>query len=225
MNGDYLGALMIGLAGAGHCLGMCGGIASLLNLGSQNPSPKLNTLFYNLGRLLSYGLFGAIVGGTISSLSDIAGLNQSLAWLRLLAALFMILVALYIAKWWNGLLFVEKLGQLLWRFIKPMTQHFMPIRHPLQAIPFGFLWGWLPCGLVYSALTWSALSGSALNGALMMLAFGLGTLPAMLLVGIGAEYFARIQKSSIFRHTSATILVLYGLYTGFGAATMLGLAR
>jgi sulfite exporter TauE/SafE len=153
-----------------------------------------------------------------------AGLNQSLAWLRLIAALFMILVALYIAKWWNGLLFVEKLGQLLWRFIKPMTQRFMPIRHPLQAIPFGFLWGWLPCGLVYSALTWSALSGSALNGALMMLSFGLGTLPAMLLVGIGAEYFARIQKSLTFRHLSATILVLYGIYTGFGAVTMLGLA-
>ncbi|MDW1913391.1 sulfite exporter TauE/SafE family protein, partial [Vibrio sp. 707] len=118
MNPEFLGALLIGLVGAGHCMGMCGGIASLLSLGSSSSksSPTI-PLFYNLGRLSSYALIGALVGGAISGLSELSGLAQSLAWLRFVAAIFMILVALYIAKWWQGLLIVEKMGQHLWKFI------------------------------------------------------------------------------------------------------------
>lgn len=90
MNPDFLGALLIGLVGAGHCMGMCGGIASLLSLGSSSSksSPTI-PLFYNLGRLSSYALIGALVGGAISGLSELSGLAQSLAWLRFVAAIFM----------------------------------------------------------------------------------------------------------------------------------------
>ncbi|WP_050922341.1 sulfite exporter TauE/SafE family protein, partial [Vibrio harveyi] len=158
----------------------------------------------------------------ISGLSELSGLTQSLAWLRFVAALFMILVALYIAKWWQGLLVIEKAGQHIWKFISPAGKRLLPLKHPMYAFPFGFIWGWLPCGLVYSALTWSAVSGDALNGGLIMLSFGLGTLPSMLAIGYGASHFQKLQKSLIFRNISALILISYGMYTAAGAMRMLG---
>lgn len=214
---------MIGLVGSGHCMGMCGGIASLLSIGAPQTNPSsLIPLYYNFGRLVSYMLIGALVGGAISGLTELSGLNYSLAWLRLVAAIFMILVALYIAKWWQGLLAVEKLGQYLWKFISPAGKRLLPLKSPVHALPFGFIWGWLPCGLVYSALTWSAVSGSAVNGGLIMLAFGVGTLPSMLAIGFGASYFQKLQKSLIFRNISALILICYGGYTAVGALQLLG---
>ncbi|MHA2763405.1 sulfite exporter TauE/SafE family protein [Vibrio harveyi] len=223
MSPDFIGAFMIGLVGAGHCMGMCGGIASLLSMGApNNKSSSSIPLFYNVGRLASYALIGAIVGGAISGLSELSGLTQSLAWLRFVAALFMILVALYIAKWWQGLLVIEKAGQHIWKFISPAGKRLLPLKHPMYAFPFGFIWGWLPCGLVYSALTWSAVSGDALNGGLIMLSFGLGTLPSMLAIGYGASHFQKLQKSLIFRNISALILISYGMYTAAGAMRMLG---
>ncbi len=136
MSPDFIGAFMIGLVGAGHCMGMCGGIASLLSMGAPNNKPSSSIpLFYNFGRLASYALIGAMVGGAISGLSELSGLTQSLAWLRFVAALFMILVALYIAKWWQGLLVVEKAGQYIWKFISPAGQRLLPLKHPSHAFP------------------------------------------------------------------------------------------
>ncbi|TFH90240.1 sulfite exporter TauE/SafE family protein [Vibrio ouci] len=223
MSPDWIGAFLIGLIGAGHCMGMCGGIASMLTIGQSQPS-KTIPLFYNSGRLISYALIGAIVGGTVASISEISSLNNALTWLRLAAAVFMVLLACYIGRWWQGLLAVEKLGQTLWRFISPAGKSLLPLKSPIHAIPFGFIWGWLPCGLVYSTLTWSAVSGSALNGALIMAAFGLGTLPAMLLMGFGATYLHKLQQSQIFRNLGALILLTYGLYTGYGAIILLSIS-
>ncbi|NVD06661.1 sulfite exporter TauE/SafE family protein [Vibrio sp. JPW-9-11-11] len=222
MTPDWIGAFFIGLVGAGHCMGMCGGIASMLSMGQAQPS-KLTPLFYNLGRLASYVLFGAIIGGTVSTISQVSQVNDVLVWLRLAAAIFMILLAGYIGRWWQGLLYVEKLGQSLWRLISPAAKSLLPLRSPTYAIPFGFVWGWLPCGLVYSTLTWAAVSGSATNGALVMLAFGLGTLPAMLLVGHTATQLNKLQSSHTFRHIVAVTILLYGLYTGYGALKLLSI--
>ncbi|WP_038174742.1 sulfite exporter TauE/SafE family protein [Vibrio pacinii] len=222
MTPDWVGAFLIGLVGAGHCMGMCGGIASMLTMGQKHPS-KLTPLFYNLGRLTSYAVIGALVGGAVSTLTEIGHLNDVLAWLRLAAALFMILLAGYIGRWWQGLLHIEKLGQSLWRVISPAGKSLLPLRSPIHALPFGFIWGWLPCGLVYSMLTWSAVSGSALNGALVMLAFGLGTLPAMLLVGHAATSLHKLQSSYTFRHIVAVIILLYGVYTGYGVLSLLSI--
>ncbi|UUM31779.1 sulfite exporter TauE/SafE family protein [Vibrio japonicus] len=222
MTPDWIGAFFIGLVGAGHCMGMCGGIASMLTMGQANPS-KLTPLFYNLGRLSSYALIGGMVGGAVSSISEVSQLNNVLVWLRITAAVFMILLACYIGRWWHGLLYIEKLGQVIWRGISPAGRSLLPLRRPVYAIPFGFIWGWLPCGLVYSTLTWSAVSGNALNGASVMLAFGLGTLPAMLLVGHSAGSLYKLQNNTMFRHVAATALLLYGLYTGYGAISILSI--
>ncbi|MFV0574719.1 MAG: sulfite exporter TauE/SafE family protein [Vibrio sp.] len=213
MNPDWLAAFFIGVLGAGHCMGMCGGIASLMNLGNV-PSQQswLNPLFYNFGRIASYTLIGAIVGGSISSIASYAELNASLAWLRILSSIFMVVLALYIGKWWQGLLAIEKLGQHVWQYISPFGHKLLPIKHPLYAIPFGFIWGWLPCGMVYSMLTWSAAAGNAINGAAAMFFFGLGTLPVMFAVGFGATKFNEIVKSVTFRRIGAIILLFYALF-------------
>ncbi|NAW60192.1 MULTISPECIES: sulfite exporter TauE/SafE family protein [unclassified Vibrio] len=225
MSPDFLGAFVIGVVGAGHCMGMCGGLASLLSLGQQSHSKqRVIPLLYNTGRLISYALVGALVGGSVSTLAEVSELNSALVWLRLIAAIFMILLACYLGRWWNGLLQVEKLGQSVWRYISPVGKSLLPLKSSLHALPFGVIWGWLPCGLVYSTLTWSAVSGSAVNGALIMLAFGAGTLPAMLFVGYGANYFQKIQQSGLFRNISAFLILGYGVYTAFGALTILSSA-
>jgi sulfite exporter TauE/SafE len=215
VNLDLIGAFTIGLLGAGHCMGMCGGIASLLSIGQSNKTPTALIINYNLGRLLSYTLIGSVVGGTIAGIASLSQFNQSLAFVRIIAALFMVLLAFYVGRWWNGLLKVEALGQSLWKRISPLANKLLPLKHSSHAIPFGFLWGWLPCGLVYSVLTWAAVSGSALGGGATMLAFGLGTLPAMLLVGTSATKLKSLQNSLIFRNIAAVSILVYGLYTGY----------
>lgn len=221
MTPDWIGAFFVGLIGAGHCMGMCGGIASLLS--SSKPHPAI-PLFYNLGRLISYALFGFIIGGAVASVAEFSQINNVLAWLRLLTALFMILLALYIGRWWHGLLAIEKLGQYLWRYISPAGKFFLPLKSPFYALPFGFIWGWLPCGLVYSMLTWAAVSGSSINGSLVMLSFGLGTLPAMLFVGYGASYLHKLQQNLYFRNIGALVILIYGIHTAYGSVKLLALS-
>ncbi|CAH0525981.1 sulfite exporter TauE/SafE family protein [Vibrio hippocampi] len=210
MTLDLVGAFTIGLLGAGHCIGMCGGIASLLTL--NRARSWFIVINYNVGRLLSYALFGAVIGGAVTTIAHLADFNQLLAVLRLFSALVMVALAAYIGRWWNALIYVEKAGQGVWKRISPIAKRLLPIQHPIHAIPFGFIWGWLPCGLVYSALTWSAVSGSATNGALLMLAFGLGTLPAMLLVGNAATKLKALQTSPTFRNIAAFSILIYALY-------------
>ncbi|KAB0303752.1 sulfite exporter TauE/SafE family protein [Vibrio fortis] len=220
MTPDWIGAFVVGLIGAGHCMGMCGGIASILSIGAQKPSP-ITLVLYNFGRLLSYMVIGGLIGGAVSSLGQLSDFNAALAWLRLVAAVFMIVLALYIGKWWFGLLAFEKVGQRLWRYVSPIGQSLLPLKHPSHALPFGFVWGWLPCGLVYSMLTWAAVSGSWVNGAGIMLAFGLGTLPAMLTVGFGAGFLKKLQQADLFRQCGAILILLYGLFTAYQAIQLI----
>ena len=106
-------------------------------------------LSYNLGRILSYMTAGALVAalGTLISLSPEARIA-----LQVVAAVMLILMALYIANWWKGLLKVEAIGRRLWRYIEPIGRRLMPVVYLPQAFALGALWGWLPCGLVYSML-------------------------------------------------------------------------
>ncbi|WP_194089215.1 sulfite exporter TauE/SafE family protein [Vibrio hibernica] len=213
MTQDWIAAFLIGVLGAGHCMGMCGGIAGLMNLGQTSPkSSWLNPLFYNLGRIASYSLIGALIGGSLSTIIQFSGINNSLAWLRVMSSLFMIILALYIGQWWQGLLHIEKIGQYIWKYISPIGQKLLPIKHPIYAIPFGFIWGWLPCGMVYSMLTWSAAAGSAEQGALVMLFFGLGTLPLMLAVGVSTGKLKVWIRRLFIRRLGASLLFIYGLF-------------
>ncbi|WP_330959517.1 sulfite exporter TauE/SafE family protein [Photobacterium sp. 53610] len=222
MTTDFFAAFAIGLLGAGHCLGMCGGIAAAITLGmpGQQQGQRFPfLLLYNAGRLASYATAGALIGGAVAGMASFSGISSALLYLRLCAALMMILLALYIGQWWQGITKIEFLGQSLWRRISPFAKSMLPLKSPFAAFPFGLIWGWLPCGLVYSTLSWAAVAGNAVSGAMVMLAFGLGTLPAMLLVGAMAERLNHWLSNHIFKKTSAFILLSYGIHTGYVAIT------
>ncbi|PHZ58745.1 cytochrome biogenesis protein [Photobacterium leiognathi] len=216
---DFYAAFLIGLMGAGHCVGMCGGVAAAITIGMPNNTHQkrcwIYLLNYNIGRLVSYTIAGGLIGAALAGISTLNGTSNPLVYMRLFAALMMIVLGLYIGQWWAGLSQIERAGQKIWRHISPIATSLLPLKSPVKALPFGFLWGWLPCGLVYSTLTWAAVSGSALNGAAVMFAFGLGTLPAMLAVGGFADKLKNWLKNRIFRRISALLLIIYGVQTGY----------
>lgn len=204
---DLFSALLMGLAGSGHCLAMCGGLAGAMGL---NQSP-LRLFIYNIGRITSYMLAGALVGGAALAVADVH--PQGLLVIRFLAGLMMILLALYLTRIWMALTVLEKAGAVVWRWLRPISRQFPPNSPTPRLWIAGMIWGWLPCGLVYSALSWAAISGDPVNGALMMLAFGLGTLPSMLLFGVFSRKLARIVRSTGFRWVAGGILAFYGVIT------------
>jgi len=225
LNNDFIAALLIGLLGAGHCLGMCSGIASAISFSVKAEPSRLSSLLslllYNLGRVFSYSLAGAIFAGSSSILILFFGGKEALIYLRLFAAILMLLLALYISRIYLGLLKLERAGLFIWKFIKPIAQLFIPLKHPLYAFPLGFLWGWLPCGLVYSTLSWAASSGSAGNGFIIMLGFGLGTLPAMVSVGTLSQQLKYYLNHHYFRYGSGILLALFALHTFYIAVKQL----
>ncbi|MDO6775698.1 sulfite exporter TauE/SafE family protein [Shewanella sp. 3_MG-2023] len=213
------GAFLVGLMGAAHCFGMCGGLvgafaSNLPNTASNQLANQLSFLLsYNLGRILSYTLAGALAGASTAALGYMFDLDNYLIGLRIFAGIMMIATGLYIAQLWFGIVQIEKVGKMLWRFLKPLANKLLPIKHKHQAVMAGIIWGWLPCGLVYSTLTWAVAAGNALDGALIMLAFGLGTLPALLSAGVAAKTLAQwVQKKQV-RMTSGILIVVFGLQT------------
>lgn len=213
---QYLVAFLTGLFGGVHCFGMCGGIVGALTLGTsesdKKTSPIIISLGYNIGRLSGYIVAGAIVGFLGSSLVDLTGIQTAKQVLAVIASLFMIALGLYLAGLWNGLAKIESIGSVLWKRIQPLTQRFIPVKNFQQAVPLGFLWGWLPCGLVYTALIWTLTAGGAIEGALIMLAFGLGTLPNLLAMGVIAVRLSKWVRNPKVRLIAGGLVVLMGIY-------------
>ncbi|KYL34067.1 MULTISPECIES: sulfite exporter TauE/SafE family protein [Pseudoalteromonas] len=207
----FVSAFLMGLIGSGHCIAMCGGIASSLQLASNKRQTWLYSLAYNSGRALSYMLAGALVAG-ISS--QFATQNSAFAlFLSFLAGMFMLLVGVYIMRLAATLQWLEKLGKtLIWQHLIKLNKYLMPIDSPLKALGYGALWGWLPCGLVYSALTWAMTSGTAINGALVMLAFALGTFPAMITLGVAAQKLNTLFNHPWTRIILGSVIIWYGIY-------------
>jgi sulfite exporter TauE/SafE len=168
-------------------------------------------LLYNLGRIFSYAIAGAIVGVLGGYLQQTG--SQVGPTLRIIAGLMLIAMGLYLAGWWRGLTYLEKLGGHLWKYLQPIGNRLMPVTNLSQAAVLGFIWGWLPCGLVYSTLTWSATSAHWQQSALVMFSFGLGTFPAMLLTGAFAHQVkVWIQKASV-RNIAALLIIGFGIWT------------
>ena len=224
MELSFGAAIIVGLLGSSHCIGMCGGIVNALNMGvSGDVARRPTALFtyhlgYNAGRIASYLLVGLLAGGLGAGLSDL-GISPIAG--KLFAATFMIALGLYLANWWRGLALLEKAGAHLWRHIQPLGQKLFPIRNPLQAFLLGLVWGWLPCGLVYTVVAWSLTTGSALEGAVLMLGFGLGTLPALLVAGTALNYFKNWVRSPLLRTGAGLAVIAFGLYSGFSGLSAL----
>jgi sulfite exporter TauE/SafE len=210
----FIAAILAGLLGGVHCVGMCGGIISALVLTSHsnNFSQSLRFLLaYNFGRISSYMIAGALVGGLSGLMVDLIALDALRQSLKIIAALFMILLGFYLSGGWLFLARIERLGGVLWCKIQPMAQKFIPVRQPLKAFYLGLFWGWLPCGLVYSLLIAAWASASAVSGALIMLGFGLGTLPTLLLVGNFAQQLKPWLQHRWVKGVAGSLVVAFGV--------------
>lgn len=207
-----LSAVVLGLLGGGHCLGMCGGLMGALTMAipvDQRSRRVQLLLAYNLGRILSYGCAGLLLG-----LGGWALANSPAAMvLRILAGLLLICMGLYLGGWWSGLTRIEALGRGLWRHIQPLAKRLLPVTSLPRALLLGALWGWLPCGLVYSTLLWAASQGSALDSGLLMLAFGLGTLPVLIASGLAAQRLNQLLRQRSVRTAGAVLVIIFGLWT------------
>ena len=205
-------ALVLGLLGGGHCLGMCGGLMGALTLAipPEQRGRRLRLLMaYNMGRILSYGCAGLLLG--LAGWA-VASSPAALA-LRVIAALLLITMGLYLAGWWSGLTRIEALGRGLWRHIQPVASRLMPVSSVPRALLLGALWGWLPCGLVYSTLLWAASQGNAGYSAALMLAFGVGTWPVLLATGLAAERVNGLLRRRSVRVAGGVLVIVFGLWT------------
>ena len=207
-------ALLAGLLGSAHCLGMCAGISGLFGvsaevrtLGRQLPM----SIAYNSGRILTYALLGVVVATFGSALVEA---KPTLAKpILLVTGSVIILIGLQVAFNWRLLNPIERMGAVLWQKLAPVARHFVPVTNVPRAFGLGLLWGWLPCGLVYSVLLIAATSAQPLHGGATMVAFGLGTMPAMIMTGIGAAQLSSVMRRRGARLGLGLLIVALGVLT------------
>jgi uncharacterized protein len=210
-------AFIAGVAGSAHCFAMCGGLAGAFGMRVRSNATSASNAFsnalpYHAGRLSGYAIAGAVcglLGATLQTLLDLARIG---AWLRTASGVLLLLIGLRMLSPWNPLRWLETFGAKFWRRLQPLTRKTAALNGNAHAIALGFLWGWLPCGLVYSMLLFAALSNGALDGAAILLAFGLGTLPAMLTSSVLTSRAQQFLHSRWPRLASGVLLITFGAW-------------
>ena len=205
-------AFVTGLLGSAHCFGMCAGLSGLFAVNASVASlrPQIPmAVAYNTGRILSYAFLGIVVASlgqtVVKAIPNIA------APVRFASGLLIVIVGLQVAFNWRFLAPVEKAGAKIWNHIAPAAKGLLPVTSMPKALGLGLLWGWLPCGLVYSVLLLAATTANAVNGGLVMLAFGVGTMPAMIMTGISASKLSQFMSRK--RLGAGLLIILIGLLT------------
>lgn len=230
---SLLAVFLTGLLGGVHCAGMCGGIVSALGMMNQKPVPRsLNipvkveggktpagpagsafsaVAAYNLGRILTYSLLGALAGGV----GSVAWLMQSMLPIQqtafFISNLLVVLMGLYVIGFKRIGAIVESWGKHLWQHIRPVATARLTGSGFLNSVLAGSLWGLVPCGMVYAALSAALVSGGWYQGALLMLAFGLGTLPNLMLLGLSGQWLGRVSRNRWVRLLAGSLIILLGL--------------
>lgn len=213
-----ISAFLAGLLSAAHCIGMCGSIVGALTLTiPNNQSLWLYLLSYNLGRISSYTIAGLTVGFLGSAVINQFSLHYYHFLIVQFSGIFMIILGLYMGNWWKGLSALERIGAYLWCKLEPWGQAFIPVKKTWQAFGFGLIWGWLPCGLVYSILAFSLTSCNTQQGGILMLAFGVGTLPTTLALGATTKWIINFTNNSQVRKFVAMLIVIFGLVVVYKA--------
>lgn len=228
---------LVGLFGGLHCAGMCGGIATVLGAGGRRTSagtaksradagsqtlartipihpaaqPVARLLGYNLGRIASYTLAGA-VAGTLGSTAVLLGRMLPLQQIAFVAtSLWLIVIGLYLTGALGSLAFLERAGQALWRLLAPTASQLLGARGWLQTVAAGMVWGLVPCAMVYGVLIAALITGSAFEGALLMLVFGLGTLPNLVAIGWSAHALGGWLSRRGVRIAAGIVVIAFGL--------------
>lgn len=229
---SLLPVFLVGLLGSVHCIGMCGGIVTAFSTTAPPGRPvrvavvasgvmasgiggaldgAMRVLAYNVGRIGSYATAGALAGGLAGGARALSGISAVQAGGYWLANLMLIALGLYLMDAWHGLARLESFGQALWRRLRPLTKSLLPLDSLPKLLALGSLWGWLPCGMVYSMLLTAMLTGSAVSGATVMLVFGLGTLPTLLALGLlGTQWRNWMQRRQV-RVASGLIVLAFGV--------------
>lgn len=207
-------AFLLGIGSSAHCMGMCGGIACALGL-QDNRNPKIAVFIYNTGRIIAYALIALLLGSFLQNLQTI--IPSLMLWLRTVAGLLLIAMALHTLQLWSGVLILEKAGSKLWRPVQKLARLLLPAKHFWQILLLGFFWGWLPCALVYSTLGWAVTQGSALEAATLMIAFGAGTAPTLLVSGMAGQQLRHALKNPAWRIGMAIALLICAAWTLYGA--------
>ena len=219
----YSMAFMTGLLGSAHCIGMCGGIVSALSLtdDGRNSGPAFHAL-YNCGRILTYALIGFLVGWLGSAMAVKSSFQEVTRVLLIGSDLLVIMVGLGSAGAFRGLnIMALEFGAP----IRSMTRAVRGLRRfppALSALPLGVLFGFLPCGFLYAMVLTAAQTTNAVGGALTMIAFGLGTIPALFLVGSAAQWFS--SRRGWMLKLAGVLVAVMGCYNLFRHIRMLAMA-
>lgn len=205
-------AFSIGLLGGAHCIGMCGGIMGALTMATSADNYRQRCYFivaYNIGRISSY----LVIAWLFYQLIDQLQFYFSLQFMRYIAGFLLIAMGLYLANWWRGLVYLEKAGHYVWRYIQPLSCRLLPVTSLHQAFLLGLVWGWLPCGLIYSALAYAMSAENSIGAVMTMLAFAIGTLPAVMASGLLAERLLMLVKHTFLRRCFAVFIIIFGVWT------------
>lgn len=204
---------LTGLLSGAHCAGMCGGLVGAINLCLPQHGKRAHIwIGLSAGRITGYvvgGFAAGAIGWALSGgASNLVFVQRVLA---VLAGVLLILMGLAIMGWSASIIWTERLGKKVWARIQPIWQRFLPPRTFPGALMAGLLWGWLPCGLVYGIWISALASGDPLDGALIMFAFGLGTLPNVLTLAWLSRRFTRFLQNPLLRRVAGAVVIVAGV--------------
>ena len=209
-------AFLTGLLGGIHCVAMCGGIAvgAAGAMRAQGAAAALRAAAtLNLGRVAGYACAGALVGGLGALLLHAAQSPWLATALRSAVGAVLVLAALRLLDTRGRLRLLRRSGDLVWKRLAPLTRRLLPATTLPRRLALGALWGWLPCGLSSTLLVAAWLSASALHGALLMAAFGIGTLVVMVpLTWSGASLASQLARPGL-RYGAASLVLAAGVLT------------
>jgi sulfite exporter TauE/SafE len=207
-----LAALLAGALGGLHCVAMCGGLATGLGSCGSAGRAGRTALLLNLGRVCGYAIAGVVVGALGAGLLGIVRIDGLAPVLRAAVGAVMVGVAVRVwrPRWFAGSRIATS-GT--WRALQWLRSRCVPASGPLRPLLLGVFWGWLPCGLSTMLLAAAWLQGSALHGGLVMLAFGLGTLPLMTVLAWTGARGGEVLRRPAWRNGAAGVVLLLGLVT------------
>ena len=233
-EGSLAAAMLVaGFASGVHCVGMCGGIVGAFSARAPIALPGTRgrrrewarQLAFNAGRVASYSVAGALAAALGSAGAALAGVRPAQSALFVLANVMLVVIGLHIAGAGGLFARIEAFGAPLWRRLQPHAARLLPAPGLPGAFAAGALWGWIPCGLVYGALAAAAFAGGPGAGALVMLAFGVGTLPNLLVAGLAAARLRAWAARRAVRVAAGVIVAGFGVFGILRASGLLHAIR